>query len=223
MGKHSIIRDVVVPVALGLGAIAVGGLVIHKIVTAPLKAKEKELEMWIEEWNKEYDKYSADGVFTDEERDALEMKRGMIEKVSKELLAFGWTPEKIYGLFATIGVTVLGLYVGKKAVDYFLARVRKGEAKTVYGYIATMGSAMNIDLADKGYPTLASAAQTSLENWTYAFYIPAMQSEITMYQASIPYLTGMELLWAQYMVTALQFEMAVAIPALFAAAWLLIP
>lgn len=214
--------EVLIPVALGLGAITVGGWVVYQIFVAPVEAKKDELKMWVDEWLREYEEYIQDGAINVEEQQALDFKTDMIEKVSEEIMAFGWTPEKIYGLVFTAGVTLLGLYVGKRAFDYFITRRQQGEIKTVHGYIAAMGSAINIDLAEQGFPTLATAAQTSLQNWVNTYHIPLMQNQISYYQALIPYLTGMELLWAQYMITALQFEISIGIAAILSAAWLLI-
>lgn len=88
------------------------------------------------------------------------------------------------------------------------------QPKTAEGVAKILDCALVDQLAASGYMTEATALLTSIQNYWQSLELPQVQAAIASIQAEINagVLTGFQLLWGQYMVTSLTFEVSTMIP-----------
>lgn len=227
------ISGVTTKIILGLAAIFTAGIIVYKVVydyfVGPRKALEDALRQLVEAKIKFYTEavITQEGALSESQEQYLEKVNDQIDVFGKDLKEMGGDFTGILQL-ATVGLigvaftAVVLKYGGKiiQARNYVKTNITN--VRTSAGFEALMRSAVNVSFAEVGRTSLAVAAQTSTEMWVSATLNPAMQAEITLLTAQIPALVGTQLMWAQFMVSSLQFQMMTAIPATMAASWALI-
>jgi hypothetical protein len=209
--------NLILGVVLGVGGIAAVAYVAYMLLVGPLDAKKEELKYWQEEFTRELKEYtsSQQGALTEAQEKALEVKRGEVERVSKEIAEMGgnWVEALV-----AVGGVVAGVWlVHKLARDYW--DTHKDKISTPAGWAMLMRNAVNIDFFAGGQTSLAIAAQTQTDYMFKTMLTPALQAEISYLTNILPSLTGLTLMWAQMMITGLQTEMLITIPAFISVAW----
>jgi len=227
------ISRVTAKLVIGLAAIATAGIIIYKVVydyfVGPRKATIDLLNKLVETKTKFYTEtiIQQEGALTAEQEDYLKTLNKRIDELSTTVINWGGDFSGLLrtALLAGIGIgftAVILKYGGNiiKARNYVKENI--ANIRTSAGMEALMRSTINLSLAEVGRTSMAVAAQTSTEMWVTQALNPAMQSEIALLTAQMPTLVGTQLIWAQFMVSSLQFQMATAIPATLTAAWVLI-
>lgn len=220
---------------IGLSAIATAGIIIYKVVydyfVGPRKAIIDLINKLVETKTKFYAEtiVAQEGALTAEQEEYLQKLNKRIDDLSDDVVAWGGDFSQILQKALILGAGVAFAYVALRYGVPEIIKARRyvntniSNVRTSAGMEALMRSSINISLAEVGQTSMAVAAQTSTEMWVSATLNPAMQGEIALLTAQIPSLVGTQLLWAQFMVSSLQFQMITAIPATLAAAWTLIP
>jgi len=227
------ISRVTAKLVIGLAAIATAGIIIYKVVydyfVGPRKATIDLLNKLVETKTKFYTEtiIQQEGALTAEQEDYLKTLNKRIDELSTTVINWGGDFSGLLrtALLAGIGIgftAVILKYGGNiiKARNYVKENI--ANIRTSAGMEALMRSTINLSLAEVGRTSMAVAAQTSTEMWVTQTLNPMMQSEVALLTAQIPTLVGTQLIWAQFMVSSLQFQMATAIPATLTAAWVLI-
>jgi len=227
------ISRVTAKLVIGLAAIATAGIIIYKVVydyfVGPRKATIDLLNKLVETKTKFYTEtiIQQEGALTAEQEDYLKTLNKRIDELSTTVINWGGDFSGLLrtALLAGIGIgftAVILKYGGNiiKARNYVKENI--ANIRTSAGMEALMRSTINLSLAEVGRTSMAVAAQTSTEMWVTQTLNPMMQSEVALLTAQIPTLVGTQLIWAQFMVSSLQFQMATAIPATLSAAWVLI-
>jgi len=228
------ISNVTAKIILGLASIVTTGIIVYKVVydyfVGPRATIMRTLETLVKEKVEYYTEsvVTQKGALTATQEKYLENLNKRIDDLSDDVVAWGGDFSKLLqnALLGAIGVGFAyvalryGVPEAIKARSY--VRTNITNVRTSAGFEALMRSAVNISLVEAGQTSLAVAAQTSTEMWVNASLNPAMQSEIALLTAQIPSLMGTQLIWAQFMVSSLQFQMMTAIPATLTAAWVLI-
>lgn len=219
---------------IGLTAIVTAGLIIYKVVydyfVGPRKATIDLLNKLVETKSKFYAEATVaqQGALTADQEEYLMKLNKQIDDLSADVVAWGGDFSKLLQNALLLGAGVAFAYV---ALKYGIPEIIKARnyvkenianVRTSAGMEVLMRSAVNASLAEAGQVSFAVAAQTSTEMWVTQALNPAMQSEVALLTAQMPTFVGTQLLWAQFMVSSLQFQMATAIPATLSAAWLLI-
>lgn len=90
------------------------------------------------------------------------------------------------------------------------SRSRQYQPEAAEAQIAMVDMMIADELAAEGLPTTATTFVTSVQNYYDSVVIPGMQTQLVNYQNMINsgVLTGFELLYAQYMVQAIPFDIA---------------
>ena len=197
------------------GGIAVGGLAVVSMAISsfflgPVNAYK---DMWTKQYealvNKmaAYTKSNPDGWNSSQQLNVNEEEK-ILDQTTKGLAD---SARGVYDLGTQIivGLTVVGIsaVVASKVVSYLKNR-SGGQVRTAQGasYIAIMGFADYLNT--NGYPinatNLISASQTMFQ----AYDLPYMQQTVSLLQAQLPNLVGVQLIVAQQMIEALNVEMA---------------
>lgn len=228
------ISGAAVKLILWLSAIATTGIIVGKVLydyfVGPRKTIIDLLNKLVETKTKFYAEtiIAQEGALTAEQEDYLKTLNKRIDDLSSQVIAWGGDfsnlLQKALIAGAAIGFTavilkygVVPLYKARKYLNDNIANVR-----TSAGMEVLMRSTMNIAVFEVGQISFAVAAQTSTEMWVAQTLTPAMQSEVALLTAQMPGFVGTQLLWAQFMVSSLQFQMATSIPIALTAAWALI-
>jgi len=229
------ITKVTAKLIIGLSAIAAAGIIIYKTVydyfVGPRKAIIDLLNKLVETKTKFYAEtiIVQEGALTAEQEEYLKTLNKRIDDLSDDVVAWGGD---FSSLLQQALIAATALTFGYIALRYGIPEIIKARryvsqnitnVRTSAGMESLMRSAINVSLAEAGQISMAVAAQTSTEMWVSATLNPAMQTEIALLTAQIPTLVGVQLVWAQFMVSSLQFQMATSIPAILTAAWPLIP
>jgi len=229
------ISRVAAKLILGLSAIVTGGLIFYKIVydyfVGPRNAIINLLNKLVEAKTKYYTDavIAQEGALTAEQEEYLKTLNKRIDDLSDDVVAWGGDFSKLLQNALLLGTGVAFAYVALRYGIPEIIKARKyvntniANVRTSAGMEVLMRSSVNVALAEAGQISMAVAAQTSTEMWVTNALTPAMQTEIALLTAQIPALVGVQLIWAQFMVSSLQFQMVTAIPATLTAAWVLIP
>jgi len=228
------ISRVAAKLILGLSAIATAGIIVYKIVydyfVGPRNAIIDLLNELVETKTKFYTEQiiAQEGALTAEQEDYLAKLNKRIDDLSDDVVSWGGNFADLLQKALYLGAGVAFSYVffkygvpAIKAKEYLKTNI--ANVRTSAGMEVLMRSSVNVALAEAGQISMAVAAQTSTEMWVANTLTPTMQAEIALLTAQIPALVGVQLIWAQFMVSSLQFQMVTAIPATLTAAWVLIP
>lgn len=215
--KKPLVPDWAVKLILGGSAIAVGGYVAYYFVSggAVADAAKREIAEWTDEYAKELKKIADEGrIPTEAEENILKKKAERIDAAYREL-------HVVYDIAVPIVIGIFGMYFGYKLVsklarDYWKTHIK--EVKTPAAAVQLFRESLAIDLHAAGQTTLAVALHTQTQTMFQTLYVPMIQSEIATLNAQIPYLTGTQLIWTQFIIQNLQIEMSTVIPSLMAAA-----
>jgi len=224
------ISGAIAKIIVGVSAIITVGIVIYEYFVGPRKTIEDLLKKLVETKIDYYTKavIAQEGALTAAQEKYLEDLNKRIDEYSDDVTAWGGDFSK---LLQNIVIGAIGIGFAYVALRYGVPEIIKARnyvktnitnVRTSAGFEALMRSSINASLAEVGQTSLAVAAQTSTEMWVSQSLNPAMQSEIALLTAQMPTMVGTQLLWAQFMVSALRFQMATAIPTAMAAAWVLI-
>lgn len=216
-------------IVLGLAAIVTAGIIVYEYFVGPRKAIEDTLRKFVEAKIKFYTEAVIDqeGALSGAQEKYLGDLNKKIDDLGEDLEEMGGDfsdlLQKALIVGGAIGFTAVILKYGgniikaRKYVNTNITNVR-----TSAGFEVLMRNAINASLAEVGQISMAVAAQTSTEMWINATLAPAMQTEIALLTAQIPTMMGTQLMWAQFMVSSLQFQMVTGIPLTMAAGWTLI-
>jgi len=219
---------------IGLTAIASGALVVYKILydyfVGPRKTIEDTLKKLVETKIDYYTKAvtAQEGALTAQQQQYLDTLNKRIDEYSADVVAWGGDFSKLLQNLIIGGIGLGFAYVALRYGIPEIIKARKyvqdnvANVRTSAGFEAVMRCGINVSLAEAGQVSLAVAAQTSTEMWVSQALMPAMQSEVALLTAQMPTLVGTQLLWAQFMVASLQFQMATAVPIALTAAWVFI-
>lgn len=224
------ISDVVAKIIIGVSAIITAGYIVYEYFVGPRATIERLLRELVEKKVEFYTKTVIDqeGALTAAQEKYLADLNKRIDELSDDVVAWGGDFSKLLqgALLGAIGIGFVyvalkyGVPEAIKARAYVKTNITN--VRTSAGFEALMRCTINSSLVEAGQTSLAVAAQTSTEMWVNATLTPAMQAEIALLTAQLPTLIGTQLVWAQFMISSLQFQMATGIPATLAASWALI-
>lgn len=197
-------------IMLPVGALAIIGAVIYGWLTSGVDAYK---EMWTRQYNAllekmaKYQKSNPEG-FTPAQQQNIAEEEKLLQLTAQGLAnAVGGLYNTLIWMTAIIVGGLVAVGIGKVIVNKWLNKT-KGQWNTAHGasYIAIMS--MADDLAIRGFPLQATNLIASVQTMYQTLDLPYMQSTILQLQSSLPYLTGIQLLVAQQMITILNIEIA---------------
>lgn len=211
------VPDWLIKLILGGSAIAVGGYIVYYVLSggAAAESAKKELAKWTDEYARELKKIMDERRLpTESEEYALKAKAERIDAAYRRFYV-------IYDKAVAVLIGIFSVYfayklVSKLARDYWETHAKN--VRTPAAAVQLLREAIAIDLHAMGQTTLAVALHTQTETMFHTIYAPMIQAEIATLNTQIPYLTGTQLLWAQFMVQSLQLEMTTLIPSIMTAA-----
>jgi hypothetical protein len=206
---------------LGGAAIGVGGYILYYWISggAAVAAARAELEKWSREYADELARIAKQGrVPTSAEEYALKRKKEAMDKAYDDLAkASRYSIDMVRDiLIAAIGAIAAAILISRLARDYWDTHVKN--VRTPAAAVQLLRESIAIDLHAAGLTSLAVALHTQTQTVFNTIYAPMMQAEIATLQTAIPTLTGAELMWAQFLLTSLQTELATTIPLIFTSA-----
>jgi hypothetical protein len=215
------VPDWLIKLILGGTAIGVGGYLLYYWLSGAAATEEakKQLEKWSKEYADELKKIASENRLpTSAEEYALKRKKEAMDEAYKKLAeASNYAYETVLRIFiAAISAGAAVVLISRLAKSYWETHVK--EVKTPSAAVQLLRESIAIDLHAAGLTTLAVALHTQTQTVFQTIYAPMMQAEIATLQAAIPTLTGLELMWAQFMLTSLQTELATTIPLIFTSA-----
>ena len=198
------------------GGITTGGIVaIYYIISSVfLGGINAYKDMWKQQYDAlitkmaNYQKSNPDGFTTAQQQNIAEEEK--VLQLTTQGLANASQSLQNTIVYIT-GVIVAGCVIAGisyTVVTKWLNRTQ-GQLKTAHGagYISIMSLAD--DLASKGYPLQATNLVASAQTMFQSIDLPFMQQTIISLNSQIPMLTGVQLLVAQQMVSALTLEISV--------------
>ena len=164
-------------------------------------------------WEKQYNDYVAElkqyseqdkGNLTAEHQTILARKENMIVQTEKTFAQVSGRWDYWIGVVLAGVFTIAGLYLLPSIISKWKGLVKKGDVQSEMGqgYIAMC--MMVDDLAARGLTTEATVLATVVSTRFSEVDAPYMQGQIAYYQSVLPTLTGWELLYASYIITAYQ-------------------
>jgi len=205
-----VLSKVVLYVALPIGVLVTVYYTLTNWFMGPVNAV-KDL------WEKQYNDYVAElksyseadgGNLTAEHQTILESKEKMIAQTEKTFAQVSgrwdyWIGVVLAGVFA-----IAGLYLLPSIINKWKGLVKKGDVQSEVGqgYIA-MCMAVD-DFAARGLTTEATVLATVVSTRFSGVDAPYMQGQISYWQSQLPTLTGWQLLYASYIITAYQTTLA---------------
>jgi hypothetical protein len=212
-------------VKLVLGSAAVGGAIyiLYKLFAEPADYWRSQYEFWVREYVRELKEFleSSGGTLTQAQREVLEEKRARIGEVERKIMEVTGQPwDKVVAPLATsIGIAaILALFPYEKvarAIKYF--KDNSGHAKSSHGTVVLLSNTVNACFYEVGNVSLATASQITVNNYVNNYLYPTMSTEAAYLQAQLPYLAGVQYAIASYLISAIQYQMSVGIPAMMAA------
>lgn len=218
----TVVKYVVLPIAL----IALAYYAIKLLFGDSGKIIEetaKQIETIWEEYDKELKEFlENDGTIDEDERELLLKKLDLLEEPLENLSKAIKNPleiAEVLGTFAIICITLYYTYkwtagkLGPKLAEYLTkvkANVSKPDPKADYNFVVqntiqelqVMFEVSTImSIADEGNLGLASSALAAHESYYFSDLIPQMQLAYNTIVAQLPYLVGMQLAVAQFMLT----------------------
>jgi len=201
-----------------------------------IEAIQQEIaKIWVE-YEKEYEAFlKNDGTIDANEQKLLDAKLPLVEKAMDDIVRIARTAAEMTALVAIVIVGAIALYkiykvhVGAKAQEY-LKRVQQkvgmmdpaSGTLDCYSAVEELGMIFRgtgiMDLADRGLTGLASTALTVEQSGYFSSLLPQMHSHYNLLAAQLPYLTGMQFLYAQFTMTQLNIYIgfyAATLPPLF--------
>jgi len=219
----------VVGLALGGAAIGVGGYLIYEWLVGPRKYLEEQYKRLLEDYVREHVQFiqQTGGALTKEQEAILSEKQrrlSEIEKAWRELTGSTVSILTIIGTGVAVGIVAyaLGVAISKIVRARRYAEENAKNVQTTEGLLSYIRCTVNVALAELGYVNVATAAQISTNVWASTYLYPAMQAEINLLQAQLATLTGVQLMIAQFLISALTVQMTATIPAMLQSALLYI-
>lgn len=199
------------------GAIGAAAYLIYSVLTSPINA-------WKDMWTKQYKELvqkmanyttSSSGSWTTAQQQNVDTEEKILDQTGKGLAeASRGLPDMIVEI--AVIVTAIGVAgsIVKTVIDKYVGKTG-GTVRTAAGagYIAIVSFADH--MATNGYVSEASSLISSAQTMFATLDAPYMQQSISSITASLPTLTGIQLIIAQQQIEALTVEMA-AIPILLA-------
>jgi hypothetical protein len=202
-----VLKTLMLYVALPIGILVTIYYVLKNWFMGPVDAVKDLWEKQYNDYVNELKQYSeADGGnLTSEHQTILEGKSKQIAQTEKTFAQVSanwtyWLRDVVYaGIF-----TIAGYYILKNIVLKWKNKVKPGDVQSEkgQGYIAMC--MMVDDLAARGLTLEATRLATVVSSRFYEVDAPYMQQQIAYYQSVLPTLTGWELLYASYIITAYQ-------------------
>jgi len=220
-------------VKLLIGGAAVGGViyVLHEAVSKafPTDYWREQYEYWLSEYFRELKEFveGSGGALTPEQQRILDEKRERIEAIEQKLMEVSGEPWEriVYPLMVAAGTAIILRFFPyekvARALKYF--RDNAPHAKSSHGTVVLLTNTLNACYAELGNVSLAVASQTYVNAWVNNSLYPLMHYEIAYLQSMLPHLTGVQYVIASYMISALQYQLTVGIPAMLYAVTQLIP
>ena len=201
-----VLKTLMLYIALPIGAL----VIIYKLVSdwllGPAKHIESLLEQAIEEYMIEAKQYAEEdqGALTEDHIMILDEKRKLIDQLQQTYIELTKMPDWLVNAIYIITFAVAGRILLPKIVEIWKGRVKSGDVQSEMGasYIALCMLAD--DLAERGYTSYASALANTIAMRFENVDKPYMESQIAYWQSQLPNLTGWQLLYANYIITAYQ-------------------
>lgn len=234
-----VVKSVVLPFVLVGGALVGLWFLLKSFILNPFEQAGQALGKLIDQYDREYEGFMEnDGTIDSNEKAILEAKMELMRPLTEGLANAIPSVERI---ILELVIVVGAIYVTVRALkgdfkilkrvgglwDVWYGKAGKpdpGAGNQVASFItaeelALMGRLSGImTLADLGFTGLASTALTAEQSGYFANVLPQMQASYNLLSLQLPYLTGMQLAFAQYMMA--QYNMyityyATTLPPLF--------
>jgi ABC-type transport system involved in cytochrome bd biosynthesis fused ATPase/permease subunit len=206
----------IVYVAVPVGMIVAAYKIISDWLMGPVNALKDLWQKQYTEYVAEMKEYAEKGLITSPDyQEILNRKNRSIQQTEKSYAQVSMNLQATITTCVAIvvaGLVILG--ISRAIIDKWTKKT-SGQVQTAIGqgYIAVCTLAE--DLAARGKLTEATSLVIAMQNYFNAVEAPFMQQQISYYQSMLPNLTGAELLYANFIITAYTTELA-AIPVWFA-------
>ena len=187
-------------------------------------------ESYFNAYMTKWEAFNADGTLTEEENAELERERVLLDSAQKDMSAAVNAPDPItYAIEALSiagGAAILLKYgfpsVVRSLTEWQKQKQKSGEAKTQYTVyeMVHMADALYTAITD---PILATQKMTAAQNAFQNFTVPSLQTEVNFLQAHMVQFTGIQLLYAQYMVANLMADVVFMTQVMYPFAFSLLP
>lgn len=206
----------IVYVALPIGVL----VLVYKLITdwlmGPVNAVKDMWKQQYEDFVDELVRYSEEdeGNLTPEHQTILYGdengggKAGLIQTTQRTLVQILGDYMGVIEFLIVVVFGVAALYYAPAIISKWKGLVKKGDAQTGIGQGYIAACMLADDLAAKGYPTQATALVTTMQNHFSIVATPFMQGQISYWQSQLPYLTGWQLIYAQFVIQAYTIELA---------------
>jgi uncharacterized membrane protein YagU involved in acid resistance len=201
-----VLKTLMLYVALPIGILVVIYYVLKSWVMGPANAV---LDLWEKQYNdyvNELKQYSeADGGnLTPEHQTILEQKTKQMAQTEKTFMQVSGQTSWWIGAIYVVAFAIAARILYPVVVDAWKKRVKSGDVQSEQGAAYLAMCMMVDDLAARGLTLEATRLATVVSSRFYNVDAPYMQQQIAYYQSLLPTLTGWELLYASYIITAYQ-------------------
>jgi ABC-type transport system involved in cytochrome bd biosynthesis fused ATPase/permease subunit len=206
----------IVYVAVPVGVIVAVYKIISDWLMGPVNALKDLWQKQYTDYVAEMKEYAEKGLITSPDyQEILNRKSSSMQQTEKSYAQLSMNLQATITTCVAIVVAGLAIVGISRAIIDKWTKKTSGQVQTAkgQGYIAVC--ALAEDLAARGKLTEATSLVTAMQNYFNAVDAPFMQQQISYYQSMLPNLTGAELLYANFMITAYTTELA-AIPVWFA-------
>jgi hypothetical protein len=206
----------IVYVAVPVGVIVAAYKIISDWLMGPINALR---DLWQKQYNDyvaEMKEYADKGLITNPDyQEILNRKSSSMQQTEKSYVQLSMNLQATITTCVAIVVAGLAIVGISRAIIDKWTKKTSGQVQTATGQGYIAACALAEDLAARGKLTEATGLVTAMQNYFNAVDAPFMQQQISYYQSMLPNLTGAELLYANFMITAYTTELA-AIPVWFA-------
>lgn len=195
------------------------------------EAAKIQWELFFNAYANKFESFNADGTLTVEESEELDRERELLNQAQKDLSAAVNAPDPIEYAVKTLSIAAAGaLFIKYGAIpalntlkSWLDQEQKAGKAKTQYATIYEMAHMADALAVAQLNPILATqkmtAAQTMFQNYT----IPKLQDTVNFLQTHMSQFTGINLLYAQFMVTNVLADVTFISQSAFPFAFSLLP
>jgi hypothetical protein len=206
----------VVYVAVPVGVIVAAYKIISDWLMGPVNALK---DLWQKQYNDyvaEMKEYADKGLMSNEDyQTVLDRKSSSMQQTEKSYAQLSMNLQATITECVAIVVAGLAIVGISKAIIDKWTKKASGQVQTAKGQGYIAACALAEDLAEKGKLTEATGLVTAMRDYFNTVDASFMQQQISYYQSMLPSLTGAELLYANFIITAYATELA-AIPVWFA-------
>jgi hypothetical protein len=202
----NVLGKLVLYVGIPVGVLVVVYKALETWFMGPVNAVKDLWEKQYKDYVEEVKRYADEdnGNLTAEHQTILAEKEKVIAQTEKTFAQVSGRWDYWIGLVITGVFAIAAIYLLPSVISKWKGLVKKGDVQSEVGqgYIAMCMTAD--DLAARGRVTEATALSTVIATRFTTVDKPFMQSQISYWQTQLPNLTGWQLLYAQYIITAYQ-------------------